>query len=192
MTTAKERRDATGRALRDPERENFVQVVFTGVSPTTAWAQVYDPEGLKSVRSHASGGHKLIANELVAERLNTLYAARAAATIDENVISAAEVLKLMVEFRLNMNVLDLHAQEAKGLDMLAKATGVYKAPEKNEKPRERTDAEIKADLERLGYAKDDQTRNRTVDGPSGRAADPQAADVQSIPEAAGVPPSRLN
>lgn len=192
MATAREQRELTGRALRDPELENFVQRVFTGMQPFEAWRAVWDAESKKSKRSWSAGGTRLLKNELVAARLNTLYQARAASTIAEEVISQTEVMKLIVKFSREMHIQGLPQHEAKALDMLAKATGVYKAPEKNEAPRERTDAEIMADLRKLGYGPNDNTPNRREDGSSRGTEDAPAADVPTVQEAAGIPRPRLN
>jgi len=192
LATAQQQRELTGRALRDPELENFVQKVFTGMQPPQAWQAVWDPDNKKSKRSWSAGGNRLLKNELVAERLNTLYAARAAATIAEEVISQHEVMELIVKFSKAMHVQGLPQHEAKALDMLAKATGVYKAPEKNESARERTDAEIMAELKALGLGPDDNTPNRRKNGPGRRTEGQKAADLQTLPETEGLSRTRPN
>ena len=91
-------------------------------------------------------------------------------------------MEKMVAFWTRMNEDNLPQHEAKALDMLAKATGIYKAPEKNETARERSDAEILDDLKSQGMGLDGSTPNRREDGPGGRGKGPEVTDLQTLPE----------
>lgn len=185
-------REDVGSVLRDQKQENFCQEWARTGDRNAAYMSSYHPEGGKTRTQITNRAWTLEQKDHIRARLQVLQQAKAKASIDQQVITQREVVEKMLEFTERMHNADLPSHEAKGLDMLGKATGAYKAPERTDKLRERTDDELKAALTNLGFNLNADTPNRTADGPSGGAEDPEAADVSAVPETEALPHSRPN
>ncbi len=185
-------REDTGSVLRDQKLENFAQHWAQTGSKTEAYIFAYKPPSDRTRQSIHAAAHRISKKDHVAARVGVLQQSKAKASIDQLVISQREVIEKMLEFTERMQTGGNSSQEAKGLDMLGKATGAYKAPEKNDKPRERTDAEINDELRKRGYSLHADTPNRTGDGSSRGAGDAPAADVSAVSQTEDISRSRPN
>lgn len=185
-------RDDIGIVLKDQKQENFCQEWARTGDRNAAYLSAFHPDGGKTRTQANVASWRLEQKDHIRARLQILQQAKAKASIDQQVITQREVIEKMLAFTERMNKDGLPSHEAKGLDMLGKATGAYKAPERNEKPHERTDDEIKAELKRMGLDLYADTPNRTDDGPGGRAEDQKATDIPTLSEAEALSRSRPN